>query len=174
MLTLGANFHASNLLFSEEQYAARGIDVVTTDRGGDVTYHGPGQLVIYPIFDLRRHGRDVHKWMRDLEETMLLTLAHWGIEGRRVPPHSGAWVGDLKVAAIGVKIRKWVSLHGLALNCDADLAAFGLIIPCGIQGFGVASVSGLAGRPVTIDEAKPVVVSAFQQVFEPSADHADR
>lgn len=165
VLTLGANFHADNLLLPVEDYPQRGIEVIRTDRGGDVTYHGPGQQVIYPIFDLQRHGKDLHKWMRDLEEVILILLRDYGIEGRRFPPHTGAWVGDLKVAAIGVKIRKWVSLHGIALNCTNDLGAFGLVIPCGIQGYGVTSLSALVGREVTPDEVKPKLVSAFQQVF---------
>lgn len=129
VLTLGANFHAENLLLTEAEYRALGIELASTDRGGDVTYHGPGQLVIYPIFDIQRHGKDLHKWMRDLEETMLVTLEALGIEGRRFPPHTGAWVGDKKIAAIGVKIRRWVNIHGIALNCDNDLDPFGKIVP---------------------------------------------
>ncbi len=166
VLTLGASFHDSNLLRPILEYESQGIEVVRTDRGGDVTYHGPGQLVIYPIFNLERHGKDVHKWMRDLVESMLLTLAEFGIEGRRFPPHSGAWVRDSKVAAIGVKIRKWVSLHCLALNCNCDLEPFSQIIPCGIQGYGVCSLTSLSGAEISTADAKPVVVSAFRQVFD--------
>lgn len=165
VLTLGANFHEENLLFTREQYAKMGVEVVRTDRGGDVTYHGPNQLVIYPIFDIARHGKDLHKWMRDLEETILKSIQTFGLEGRRFPPHTGVWVGDRKIAAIGVKIKKWVNLHGIALNCNNDLSFFDLIVPCGIVGYGVTNLSREAGREVTIDEAKPVVMRAFEEVF---------
>jgi len=165
VLTLGANYHEENLLLTADEYQALGIDVIRTDRGGDVTYHGPGQIVIYPIFDLERHGRDLHRWMRQLEETMIVTLAHFGICGERRSVYTGAWVGDEKVAAIGVKIRRWVSLHGIALNVNNDLAPFSQIVPCGIQDFGVTSMTRLLGRDVRIEEVKPVVVDAFRRVF---------
>lgn len=168
VLTLGASFHQENLLFSLEEYQERGIEVVTTDRGGDVTYHGPGQLVIYPIFDLKRHGQDLHRWMRDLEEAVIVALAAFGVASHRFPPNTGVWTSGppgRKVAAIGVKVRKWVSLHGIALNCDNDLSTFDLIVPCGIVGHGVTSLSKVVGRTVTVDEAKPVVERAFSAVF---------
>ena len=169
VLTLGASFHESNLLLQVTEYEKRGIDVVRTDRGGDVTYHGPGQLVVYPIFDLKRHGQDLHKWMRDLEETVILGLQTFGIESHRFPPHTGVWVGESenprKVAAIGVKVRKWVSLHGIALNCDNELGAFDLIVPCGIVGHGVTSMSLAANRPVSIEQVKEPTVSAFSAIF---------
>lgn len=167
VLTLGANYHEENLLLTADEYQALGIDVIRTDRGGDVTYHGPGQIVIYPIFDLERHGRDLHRWMRQLEETMIVTLAHFGICGERRSVYTGAWVGDEKVAAIGVKIRRWVSLHGIALNVNNDLAPFSQIVPCGIQDFGVTSMTRLLDRDVSIEEVKPVVVDAFRRVFRP-------
>lgn len=166
VLTLGANFHEANLLLDRAGYAGRGIDVVRTDRGGDVTYHGPGQLVIYPIFDLTRHGKDLHKWMRDLEETMIVTCREFGIlAGRLAEVNTGAWVGEKKIAAIGVKVKKWVSLHGIAINCDNDLGVFDLIVPCGVVGHGVTSLSLELGREVGIVEVKPVVVRAFEHVF---------
>jgi lipoyl(octanoyl) transferase len=165
VLTLGANFHETNLLKTPEEYERAGIAIHRTDRGGDVTFHGPNQLVIYPIFDVARHGRDLHKWIRGLEETMLVTLSRYRIEGRRFPPNTGAWVGDRKVAAIGIKVRRWVSLHGIALNCDNDLAVFDSFIPCGIEGYGVTSLSEEAGRKITLQDAKPVVAAAFESVF---------
>ncbi|ARU39796.1 hypothetical protein CCB80_01005 [Armatimonadetes bacterium Uphvl-Ar1] len=169
VLTLGANFHEENLLLTREQYGERGIDVVRTDRGGDVTYHGPGQLVIYPIFDLTRHGRDLHKWMRDLEETMIVTCGEFGVEaGRLSDVNTGAWVGNRKIAAIGVKVRRWVSLHGIAINCSNDLGVFDLIVPCGVVGHGVTSLSREVGAEVGIDEAKPAVMVAFEKVFSKS------
>lgn len=165
VMTLGASFHEGHLLHSIEALEARGIEVVRTDRGGDVTYHGPGQLVIYPIFDLTRHGKDLHKWMRDLEETQLHVLSALGIEGRRFPPHTGAWILDRKVAAIGVKIKRWISTHGIALNCESDLSDFELIVPCGIRGYGVTSLTAELGRDVSPDDVMPLVIRAFEDVF---------
>lgn len=169
VLTLGASFRETNLLHSVEKYAELGIEVVRTDRGGDVTYHGPGQLVIYPVFDLRRHGQDLHRWMRDLEETIIVALAESGVEGHRFPPHTGVWTGfdrgQRKIAAIGVKVRKWVSIHGIALNCANDLAAFELIVPCGITGYGVTSLSQETGCALGPKEAKGAVQRAFDSVF---------
>lgn len=165
VLTLGANFHEENLLLSASEYAQKGIDVTRTDRGGDVTFHGPRQLVIYPIFDVSLICRDLHKWLRDLEETIIQAIEEFGLDGYRFPPHTGVWVKRKKVAAIGVKVSRWVSLHGIALNCDNDLTPFDLIIPCGIHGFDVTSLSKEAGRRITIEEAKPAVLRAFEKVF---------
>ncbi|HVT11447.1 MAG TPA: lipoyl(octanoyl) transferase LipB [Fimbriimonadaceae bacterium] len=165
VLTLGANFHEDNLLLPVEDYAAAGVDVVDTDRGGDVTYHGPNQLVIYPIFSLYGRGKDLHKWLRDLEETIIRVCAEFGLEAERFPPYTGVWVNGRKVAAIGIKVSRWVSIHGIALNCDNDLAPFDSIIPCGIHDFGVTSLSNEAGRRITIEEARPVVARAFERAF---------
>ena len=165
VLTLGAGFHAENLLASGAACRHAGVAVERTDRGGDVTYHGPGQLVMYPVFDLRRHGKDLHRWMRDLEETQIRLLAQFGLTGRRFPPHTGAWIGDKKVAAIGVKIGGWISTHGIALNCEPDLTGFRLIVPCGIKEYPVTSLSAELGRSVPRAEALPVAVAAFEAVF---------
>jgi lipoyl(octanoyl) transferase len=165
VLTLGAAFHEENLLFPVAEYERRGIKVVRTDRGGDVTYHGPGQLVIYPIFNLAAHGKDLHKWLRDLEQTIIVTLEGFNIRGDRFPPHTGVWVGDRKVAAMGIKVKRWISMHGAALNCNVDLSPFGLIVPCGIHGYGVTSMSAELGRDVMIEETKPVLIEAFKTVF---------
>ncbi|MEO7453549.1 MAG: lipoyl(octanoyl) transferase LipB [Fimbriimonadales bacterium] len=165
VLTHGASFDPSNLLFSEDQYRERGIQVERTDRGGDVTYHGPKQLVMYPIFDVRDHGGDLHKWLRDLEETMIRVLSKFDLEGYRFPPHTGVWANNRKVAAIGIRVSRWVSMHGIALNCDNDLTPFSLIIPCGIKGYDVTSLSRETGREVSSAEAMPHVVSSFSDVF---------
>jgi len=166
VLTLGSDFHTENLLMPVEAYATRGIEVYKTDRGGDVTFHGPGQLVIYPIFNLNDWQKDLHKWLRALEETMILTLQEYGIEGQRLAVNTGVWVGQNKIAAIGIKIRRWVSMHGIALNCNTDLRPFGLIVPCGIRGHGVTTLSQELGRTITIEDAKPIVTAAFQAVFD--------
>lgn len=169
VLTLGAGFHAENLLLSREEYASRGIEVVETDRGGDVTYHGPGQVVAYPIFDVRRHGADLHRWLRDIEQAVIECLAGIGLESGRFPPHTGVWLGlpdrPAKVAAIGVKVRRWVSLHGVALNCANDLAPFSLVVPCGIQGYPVTSLAQV--RPEAADPAdvRDRLANAFASVF---------
>ena len=165
VLTLGANFHPENLLLPVDEYRERGVAVHHTERGGDVTYHGPGQLVGYPIFDLTETSQDLHIWLRDLEQAIILTLSDFGLEARRFPPHTGVWIGDRKIAAIGIKVRKWVSMHGLAINCETDLSAFGQIIPCGIKGYGVTSLTRELGRRVTIDEVKTRLVDSFVEVF---------
>ena len=166
ILTLGANFHVENLLHPAQWYEDRGTQVVPIDRGGDVTYHGPGQLVAYPVFDLSHFGKDLHLFLRNLEECVIRVLAAVGIEGRRFPPHTGVWGGDEKVAAMGIKVSRWVSIHGLALNCNNPLDAFESIIPCGISGYGVTSVSKLLGRDFSVEEAKPLLVNAFGDVFQ--------
>lgn len=169
VLTLGANFHRDNLLFTPTEYEAKGIQVITTDRGGDVTFHGPGQLVAYPVFDLNRHGRDLHKWLRALEEVSIATLKHYDLEGYRFPPHTGVWVNGNKVCAIGIKVKRWVSMHGIALNCNNDLTPFNLIVPCGIKGHGVTSLSEELGQEVTMVEVKPRLIEAFNDLADASA-----
>ncbi len=165
VLTLGAGFHEENLLLSREAYTERGISIVKTDRGGDVTYHGPHQWVMYPIFDLRRHGKDLHRWLRDLEEVIIQVCAGFGLNGVRSAVNTGVWVNDRKVAAIGIKVSRWVSVHGIALNCNNDLSPFGWIVPCGIKTHGVTSLSQEVGREISMEEAKPKIVEAFQNVF---------
>lgn len=166
VLTLGAGFHEENLLFPPESYRARGIEIERTDRGGDVTYHGPGQLVMYPVFDVSERGKDLHRWLRDLEGVIIDLLAGFGIESGRLAVNSGVWIGEDKVCAIGIKLRRWVSTHGMALNLDVDLAPFATIVPCGIRGgYGVTSVSRTLERSVTVEEAKPLVVEAFARRF---------
>lgn len=165
VMTLGAAFQPQNLLHKAEWYEARGIQVIPTDRGGDVTCHNPGQLVLYPIYDVSRHGRDLHVWMRNLEEAMIRVCGSLGLEAGRRPPHTGCWLGDQKVASIGVKVKRWVSIHGIALNCCNDLGLFDLIIPCGIPGRPMTSLSQSLGRLVPVSEVVPPAVQAFSEVF---------
>lgn len=166
VLTLGAAFHVESLLLDEAAYRARGIEVVRTDRGGDVTYHGPGQLVAYPLFDLSGRGRDLHRYLRGLEEAVIGTLGAFGLAGERNPVNTGVWVGNRKVCAMGIKVRRWVAMHGLALNCDVDLAPYATIVPCGIQGdYGVTSLAQELGRKVPVEEAKPILVERLRAVF---------
>jgi lipoyl(octanoyl) transferase len=165
VLTLGASFHSENLLYSKDWYEARGISLVESDRGGDVTYHGPGQLVAYPIFDVAKLGKDLHLWMRQLEECVILALQLFDIQGERLDVNSGVWVNHQKICAIGIKIKRWVSMHGIAINCNNDLEPFGLIIPCGIKTYGVTSISRETGKVITIEDFKPILVQSFEQVF---------
>ena len=152
VFTLGRNARMENFLLSPEALRARGFDVFETGRGGDVTYHGPGQVVGYPILDLSPDRCDVHRYVRDLEEVMIRTCADYGIEAGRVAGMTGVWVGDEKIGAIGVRIARWVTSHGFALNVSTDLAPFGMIVPCGIRGRGVTSLVQRLARPVAVEE----------------------
>jgi len=169
VLTLGANFHPENLLQSAEKLAAAGIEVIRTDRGGDVTYHGPGQLVVYPLFPLAWVNRDIHRWLRELEQIAIDTASEFGISARRFPPHTGAWIRDKKFTAIGVKVRRWVSFHGMAINCQVNLDHFATIVPCGIQEFGVTNLSENAGQVIAISDVQPVVAACFKRTFASNA-----
>jgi lipoate-protein ligase B len=153
---------------SEADLARRGIEVIPVERGGDVTYHGPGQIVGYPIVDLAGlpGGRDLHRYLRDLEEALIRTLATYGLIAERRPPYTGVWVGDRKVAAIGVAVRRWVTFHGFALNVDPDLSHFDLIHPCGIRHLGVASMASLLGTAPPRDQVLERLASAFADVWD--------
>jgi lipoate-protein ligase B len=165
VITLGRGADAAHVVASAARLRAEGIELHPSSRGGDVTYHGPGQLVGYPILRLDLHGRDVHRYLRDLEEVLIRLLARFGIEGGRVEGQTGVWVGCEKVAAIGVAIRRWVTYHGFALNVCPDLRHFDLIVPCGIRGKGVTSLEKLLGRPVPVAEVKAPLVECMLEVF---------
>jgi lipoyl(octanoyl) transferase len=167
VLTLGVRGDGgrSHILASPEQLAKRGIDIHETGRGGDITYHGPGQIVGYPILDLKPDRCDVHRYVRDLEDVLILTAADYGITAHRVPGLTGAWVGNEKLAAIGVRIARWVTSHGFALNVSTDLDCFNLIVPCGLADRGVTSLERLLGRPVAREEVEDRLVSHFCDVF---------
>jgi lipoyl(octanoyl) transferase len=151
VFTLGRNARSDNVLFPTDALRLRGFDVFETGRGGDVTYHGPGQVVAYPIVDLSPDRRDVHRWVRDLEEVMIRTCADYGVAATRVAGMSGCWVGNDKIGAIGVRIARWVTSHGLAFNVTTDLEPFGMIVPCGLRGRGVTSLELQLGRAVPVD-----------------------
>jgi len=166
VITLGSGSHAEHVLVSDEERARRGIELFATGRGGDVTYHGPGQLVGYPILDLKPDRCDLHRYLRDLEEVLIGVLAELGIEGGRKEGLTGVWAGDRKIAAIGVRVSSgWITSHGFALNVATDLSFFGAIVPCGIRRHGVGSLSEELGRPVTLDEASAAVVRAMERTF---------
>jgi lipoyl(octanoyl) transferase len=166
VITLGTGTHADNILVSAEERARRGIELYQAGRGGDVTYHGPGQLVGYPILDLKPDRCDLHRYLRDLEEALILALGDLGLSAGRRPGMTGAWVGDRKLAAIGVRVSSgWITSHGFALNVSPDLSYFGAIVPCGIREYGVGSLAEELGRSVTREEVETVVVSRFCEVF---------
>lgn len=170
VLTLGRGATRENVLADPEELARRGVEIFETDRGGDVTYHGPGQVVGYPLLFLPPGRQDVRRYVRDVEQTIILTLARWGIEGRRESRYPGVWVdtasGPSKIAAIGVHLSRWHSRHGFALNVNTDLSHFGLIIPCGIREAGVISMERLLGRPLELSEVQEALAQEFAHVFE--------
>jgi lipoyl(octanoyl) transferase len=168
VITLGVKSRndRSHVLETPERLAARGIEVVETGRGGDVTYHGPGQLVGYPVVDLNPDRRDVHQYVRDLEEVLIRAADAFGITAGRLPGLTGVWVGDGKLAAIGVRIARWITSHGFALNVGTNLEHFGLIVPCGITDKNVTSIETLIGRPVSMSEVEFAVCRAFADVFD--------
>lgn len=171
VLTMGRAAKEGNVLLGKEELAARGIELFETNRGGDVTYHGPGQLVGYPIFDLKPDRPDVRRYVRDVEESIIRTLASYGIEAGRAPKWTGVWVGDeedpdsTKICAIGVHIKRWITTHGFALNVMPDLSHFDMIVPCGISERGVGSMSHELGRLIDPDEVEKVVARQFSEVF---------
>ncbi len=165
VITFGKSGRLENLLVDKAALARLGVGLFFTDRGGDVTYHGPGQLVAYPIIDLRRRGRDVHRYIHDLEEVIIRTLADFGVTAGRDERRVGVWVDGEKIAAIGVRVRRWVTLHGLAVNVVPELAHFGLINPCGITERGVTSLERLTGCRVSVAEVATCLAGRFVEVF---------
>lgn len=163
--TIGKSGKLDNLLLAREELEKRGLSVFFTDRGGDITYHGPGQIVAYPIIDIRKRGKDIHRYVHDLEEVVARTLADFSIEAHRNEKYVGVWVGDEKIAAIGVRIRRWVTMHGLALNIDPIMEHFSYINPCGIVDCGITSITRLLSRDVTFDDVALKLVDRFAEVF---------
>ena len=167
VITLGSGTHPENLLLSPAERAKRGIELWETGRGGDVTYHGPGQLVGYPILDLKPDRCDLHRYLRDLEEVLIDALGELALYASRKAGLTGAWVGESKLAAIGVRVSSgWITSHGFALNVSTDLSYFDTIIPCGIRDHGVSSLERELGHPVPMREAEAAVVHHFGRVFE--------
>ena len=169
VITLGVKtrHNQTNIVATPEALVEQGVEVFETGRGGDVTYHGPGQLVGYPIIDLKPDRCDVHKYVRDIEEVMIRAAAAFGVEAGRLPGLTGAWVGSDKLAAIGVRISKWVTSHGFAFNVNTALNHFDFIVPCGISDKGVTSLERLLGQPVEMAEVEGAVEAAFRDIFGP-------
>ena len=183
VVTLGKNAKQEHLLLSSASFAARGVDVVEVDRGGDVTYHGPGQLVGYWIFDLRDWRQDVHRYLREIEECLIETLAHYEIAAGRSPGATGVWVEPdgvrgrdvdpacaAKVAAIGLHLSHWVSTHGFALNLTTDISAFDWIVPCGLRGRAVTSMERLLTHAPSRREVELTLARVVEQRFERNAE----
>lgn len=164
--TVGRGGDGRHILWNPERLREKGVRVYHVDRGGDVTYHGPGQAVGYPIVSLRERGLDPHRYLRDLEEVLIRTLADYGIRGTRVPGMTGVWVDNAKVAAIGVKFTRAVTSHGFALNVNTDLSYFQGIVPCGLTNRAVTSMQALLGRPVAMAEVHQALTAHFAEVFE--------
>ncbi|MGH9761412.1 MAG: lipoyl(octanoyl) transferase LipB, partial [Blastocatellia bacterium] len=161
VFTLGRGADESHILAEEDQLQAMSVEVHHTGRGGDVTYHGPGQLVGYPIINLKPDRCDVRRYVRDVEEVLIRTIADFGLSGSRIDGLTGVWVGNEKIGAIGVRIARWITSHGFALNVNTDLQYFGMIVPCGIVDKGVTSMSRLLGRSVNMRDVALSVVSHF-------------
>lgn len=168
VITLGVKTRndRSHVVATPDVLEDEGVELFESGRGGDVTYHGPGQLVGYPILDLRPDRCDVHRYVRDLEEVLIRSAARFGIVAGRLPGLTGAWVGDRKLAAIGVRIARWVTSHGFALNVSTNLAHFDLIVPCGITDKGVTSMVELGGSAIPISDVEDAVAEAFCDVFD--------
>ena len=165
VFTLGRNARKQNVLLSDDALRRRGFEVHDIGRGGDVTYHGPGQLVAYPILELEADRRDVHRYVRDLEEVMIRTCAAYGVSATRVEGLSGAWVGRSKIGAVGVRIARWVTSHGVAVNVANDLQPFELIVPCGIADRGVTSLERETQRPIPVGDVMTTLASHVASVF---------
>ena len=167
VLTLGVRGDGgrSHILATSDALGSRGVEVHETGRGGDITYHGPGQIVGYPIMDLKPDRCDVHRYVRDIEEVLIRTASDYGVEAGRVEGLTGVWVGRDKLAAIGVRIARWVTSHGFAFNVATDLEYFNLIVPCGISDRGVTSLARLLGHPVDRVEVEDRIVAHFGDVF---------
>lgn len=166
VFTLGRGADSSNILADRQQLESNSVEVHETGRGGDVTYHGPGQLVGYPIMDLKPDRCDVHRYVRDIEEVLIRTIADFGVIGGRIPGLTGVWVENEKIGAIGVRIARWITSHGFALNVNTDLSFFRMIVPCGITDKGVTSLSQLLGRRIDLEEVASIVASRFARVFD--------
>ena len=165
-ITVGKSGKLENVLASQAQLDEKGVSLVFTDRGGDVTYHGPGQIVGYPIFDLRERGRDAHQFVNNLEEVLIRTLSGFSLKSSRDENHAGVWVRDEEIAAIGLSIRKWITMHGFALNVNTDLTQFSLINPCGFTNRKATSMAQLLGQDTPVATVTERLLAHLTEIFE--------
>ena len=164
-ITVGKSGTREHLLADSEFLQSKGFTITETDRGGDITYHGPGQLVAYPILDLSEIRKDIFWYLRQLEQVIMNTIREFGITGTRKENYTGVWVGEEKIAAIGVKVSHWITLHGIALNVTPDLEHFDLIVPCGIRDKAVTSIGKICSKAITVEDVLPHFVEQFGRVF---------
>ncbi|MEO1023836.1 MAG: lipoyl(octanoyl) transferase LipB [Bacteroidota bacterium] len=169
--TLGKSGEEEHLLASMLELQNLEAEFVHIDRGGDITYHGPGQIVGYPILDLDRHFTDIHKYLRFLEEVMIRVCDDYGLKAERIEGLTGVWIEDAKICAFGIRCSRWVTMHGFAFNVNTELSYFDHIVPCGIQNKAVTSLQALLGKPVASDEVKRRIVFHFEEVFKVSITH---
>jgi lipoyl(octanoyl) transferase len=166
VFTLGRGADRANIIAGANLIEAHSIEIHETGRGGDVTYHGPGQLVGYPVINLKPDRCDVHRYVRDIEEALIRAIRDFGIEGHRIAGLTGVWVGDEKIAAIGVRIARWITSHGFALNVNTDLKYFQMIVPCGIRDKGVTSIEKITGRRIDMRQVAERAAIRFAEVFD--------
>lgn len=164
--TLGKSGDEANLLKNEDELNELDATFVKIDRGGDITYHGPGQIVGYPIMDLDRYFTDIHKYLRYLEEVIIKTCADYGIDAGRIDGLTGVWIGEEKICAMGIRSSRWVTMHGFAFNVNAHLNYFKNIVPCGIDDKAVTSLDKILGKPIPMQEVKNKVITNFEEVFD--------
>lgn len=164
--TLGKVADRSNLLLTQEQLTERGIKVYDIDRGGDITYHGPGQIVGYPIIDLKKWKEDTHAYLRNLEQLIINVCKKYGLEAERKEGLTGVWIEDRKIAAIGIKVSRWITMHGFAFNINTDLSLFGGIIPCGIKDKEVTSLQKETGIKYDVEDIKKDLLEEFVRIFD--------
>ncbi|MFQ6065718.1 MAG: lipoyl(octanoyl) transferase LipB [bacterium] len=165
VITLGRQGKEEDILVSREFLRQEKISLFRVNRGGRVTFHGPGQLVAYPILDLSLDQKDIHKYIRNLEKVVVRSLDKLGIEGRSISGYTGVWVGERKIASIGIGVKRWITYHGLSLNVNIDLSYFSLIDPCGLCEFRVTSLAEILGSPVKMDTVKSLLVNSFCELF---------
>ncbi|MFH1583767.1 MAG: lipoyl(octanoyl) transferase LipB [Actinomycetota bacterium] len=165
VITIGKSGNSLNILFNEDALKNKGVSVYHTDRGGDVTYHGPGQLVGYPILNLRYYKKDVKWYVKSLEEVLINVLNEYGIKAEIIPKLIGVWVKNKKIASIGVRIRKWITTHGFALNVNNDLTPFSYIIPCGIKDVDITSMKEVLNKEIDMKKLKKNIIKEFKSIL---------
>ncbi len=165
VITIGSNRNTKNLLAEQDVLSGKGIDIVQSNRGGDITLHAPGQLICYPVFNLKYFKKDLTLFVRNLEEIIIETLNVYNISGNRVKKHRGVFTGTKKIASIGLKVRKWITIHGLSLNISIDLSYFENIVACGLKDFPQTSISEILGKDIPINNVKEHMQKSFENIF---------
>ena len=166
IFTIGRLKSADNFILSHDKIRSLGIDIVHTDRGGDVTFHGPGQIIVYPIFNLNKHERDMHKFLRSIEEVVIKALSHYAIASFRITGRTGCWTDNGKIASIGIGASSWITYHGVALNANTGLRFFEMINPCGYKDIKTTSMKEMMGHTVDMQVLKARLLESFEKVFE--------